>query len=63
LTAESLDFLRSSTIQLEGDRAARMHSMLFKSLPGGVYRIRVRLDRADGDVLVREDVVDVKDGR
>ena len=63
LIAESPEFRRASTEQLEGDRDARLHSMLFEDLDAGVYRIRVRLERAGGRVIVRDHVVEVTSGR
>jgi hypothetical protein len=63
LIAESQEFRRASTIQLDGDRAARTHSMLFKNLDGGIYRIRVRLEQSGGRVMLRDYLVEVKGER
>jgi hypothetical protein len=43
IVAESGDYYRSSTIPLEGARAARFHSVLYRGIPAGVYEIRVVL--------------------
>ena len=39
ITAESADFYRSSTVNLEGEQAPRISQFSFKSLPSGDYRI------------------------
>ena len=60
LIAESPQFRRASRVQLEGKRAARTHSIVFKDLEAGKYVISVRLKRAGGRDIVREHVVVVK---
>jgi hypothetical protein len=48
VVAESDDFLRSSSVMLEGDRAARTTQFEFRSLPPGEYAISVVVTGADG---------------
>ena len=43
IVAESEYYYRSSTIPLEGARAARFHSVFYRSIPAGVYEIQVVL--------------------
>jgi hypothetical protein len=57
LCAESADYYRSSTIQLNGGQAARRHEMFFERLPAGRYLIQARLERADGELIIRDSVV------
>ena len=63
VSADSLDFLRASTVQLDGDRAARMHSILFTALQDGTYVARARVERADGRVMVSTLLLEVRRGR
>src|SRR6266404_501571 len=46
--AESGDFYRSSTIQLEGDRAPRTATFQFRSLPPGQYEVTAVVIGTDG---------------
>jgi hypothetical protein len=46
--AESGDFYRSSSIQLEGDRAPRTVRFEFRSLPAGEYEVRAAVMGKDG---------------
>ena len=46
--ADSANFYRSSEIQLEGDKAPRTSTFEFRSLPPGVYEVKVMLIGADG---------------
>jgi hypothetical protein len=48
VVAESPDFYRSSTMQLEGDRAPKTTQFYFKSLPPGEYEISATVVTADG---------------
>ena len=48
IVAESLDFYRSSEIQLDGDQAPRTSVFEFRSLPPGVYEVRATLIGSDG---------------
>jgi hypothetical protein len=57
LCAESADYYRSSTIQLNGGEAARRHEMFFRRLPAGRYLIQARLERADGKLIIKDSVV------
>ena len=49
--AESVDFYRSSEIQLEGEFAPRTNTVSFRSLPGGEYVVRVLVRDSRGDLL------------
>ena len=59
LSAESREYYRSSKVQLEGAEAARRHVMLFEGLPAGRYLIQARVERADGEEIIRESAVTV----
>jgi hypothetical protein len=48
VVAESGDFYRSSTVMLEGDRAAKTTQFEFRSLPPGEYEVSVVVTGADG---------------
>lgn len=52
LAAICPDYLRRSTIQLDGADAARKHTIVFESLPACTYDISATLHRRDGDDLV-----------
>lgn len=41
--ADSEDYLRSSEIELDGDREKRLHSLELRSLPAGAYAIRAQV--------------------
>jgi hypothetical protein len=43
IVADSGEYLRSSTILLEGSRAPRFHSVMYRSMPAGHYDIQVEL--------------------
>ena len=43
VVAESMDFYRSSEIQLEGEKAPRTNMFEFRSLPPGTYEVRANL--------------------
>jgi hypothetical protein len=49
IVAESTDFYRSSMIQLEGDKAARINQFEFRSLPPGTYEVRANLFGSSGE--------------
>ncbi len=49
--ALSDSFYRSSTRQLDGSDAPRVHVMLFKSIPAGTYDIEVRVEKSDGSEI------------
>lgn len=55
LSAECSEYMRRSSIQLEGASAPRKHTMLFRPLPAGTCEFRAALLRRDGTVI--EDVV------
>ena len=46
---DSQDFYASSTLQLEGARAARTQQVRFRHVPAGQYLIRVTLWGSDGE--------------
>lgn len=48
IIAECDDFYRSSMVQLEGERAARVNQFEFRSLPPGTYEVRANLLGAGG---------------
>src|SRR5258705_391567 len=48
VSADSGDFFRSSTMQLEGENAPRTNMFEFRSLPPGDYEVRARLIGDDG---------------
>ena len=58
ITAESQDFYRSSTVQLDGDKAARTSQFEFRSLPQGTYEVRANLlgTRGEQRATVRQQV-------
>ena len=43
IVADSGEYLRSSTIGLAGARAARFHTVTYRSMPAGDYEIQVEL--------------------
>jgi hypothetical protein len=47
IQADSPDYYRSSRIQLSGDHAPLIHTMMLRSLPSGVYEVRAILSRTD----------------
>jgi hypothetical protein len=48
----SLDFYRSSRVQLEGEDAPRTRMFQFRGVPSGIYDVSVALVDADGARLV-----------
>ena len=48
IVADSATFYRSSTIQLEGDRAPKTTIVQFRSLPPGEYAVTAAVIGADG---------------
>ena len=52
--ADSGEYLRSSTILLEGARSARFHSVVYRSMPAGSYEIAVELLDQRGTVRATE---------
>jgi hypothetical protein len=70
VVADSVSYYRSSTIHLEGDRAARLTEVRFRNLPQGDYQITAKLLGVDDVVLaqvslavvVKEPRVDLSQG-
>ena len=58
VVAESRDFYRSSSVELDGDKAPRTTQFEFRSLPPGMYAVRAILLGSDGHTraAVRQDV-------
>ncbi len=58
IVAESPDFYRSSEIQLEGEKAPRVNTFEFRSLPPGTYDVRANLFGANGQsrATIRQEV-------
>src|SRR5262249_11208265 len=58
IVAESVDFYRSSEIQLDGDKAPRTNTFEFRSLPPGTYEVKATLLGAGGSAraLVRQQI-------
>ena len=58
IVAESDDYYRSSTIQLEGDHAARTSQFEFRSLPPGTYEVRANLFGSHGEsrAMIRQQI-------
>ena len=50
VTIESADYFRGSSIPLEGDRAKRFHSIVYRSIPPGQYVVAILLKDPSGDV-------------
>ena len=48
VTIDSAAYYRSSDVQLDGDRAATVHSLRWLGIPSGEYEVVVQLIRADG---------------
>jgi hypothetical protein len=48
IVADSADFFRSSTIQLDGERAPKTTTFEFRSLPAGEYHVQASVIGADG---------------
>lgn len=48
VVAESEEFYRSSTIQLDGDQAPRLSVVSFSRVPSGTYEVTVHVLDADG---------------
>jgi hypothetical protein len=53
VTADSADYYTSSTVHLDGERAARTTVVQLRNLPRGEYRVTANLLGAGDDVLVR----------
>jgi hypothetical protein len=48
VVAESSEFFRASTVQLDGSRAPRLNTIGFSGLPSGSYEVAVRVLAANG---------------
>src|SRR3954451_10730995 len=48
VTAESDDFFRSSTVELDGENEARVHQFWLKELPEGHYVVTAQLEGVNG---------------
>jgi len=64
VSADSGDFFRSSSIELEGERAPRTNVFEFRSLPPGNYEVRAVLIGDDGRqrALARQEVSVIASG-
>jgi hypothetical protein len=51
LTIDSPEYFRSSSIELNGDSAQRVHVAEFRSIPAGAHEVRAVLINRGGDVI------------
>lgn len=58
LTADCPRYRRSNAIPLDGEAAARTHTIVFDHLPACAYEVQARLARSDGDDIV--EIIDVR---
>ena len=54
VVAESADFYRSSTTELDGDQAPRLTSVSFRRVPAGIYDVTVRVLDVNGRSVANE---------
>jgi hypothetical protein len=54
IVMDSGTYLRSSSISLEGDRAARVHSVIYRGLPAGYYDVQIELVDHKGSIRAIE---------
>jgi hypothetical protein len=54
IVVDSGEHLRASTVPLEGARAARFHSVIYRSMPAGHYQVEVELRDQTGKVRAEE---------
>jgi hypothetical protein len=54
IVIDSGTYLRSSSISLEGDRAARFHSVIYRGLPAGYYDVQIELFDDKGSLRAME---------
>ena len=59
IVAESADFYSSSQVQLDGARAPRVATFLFRALPTGVYEVTGTLFGTDGRRATTSQTVNV----
>jgi len=57
--AMSDSFYRSSTRELDGMNASRVHVMVFRGLPAGTYDVEARVTKSDGRELSADITVSV----
>jgi hypothetical protein len=50
IVAESGDYLRSSSLPLEGARASRLHRVEYRSVPRGAYTVLATIIGDDGEI-------------
>ena len=62
ISAESTDYLRRSTMQLEGKDEARVHELSLVSLPEGVYVVTALVISRDGSQHRADTKLQVFDG-
>jgi hypothetical protein len=62
IAAESAEFARSSTSQLDGSEAPLVHELLLEELPPGPYDVHVSVGRATGGPQERAAHFAVHDG-
>jgi hypothetical protein len=55
IVAESGEYLRSSSVPLEGARASRQHRVEYRAVPGGDYTVVAMLIGDDGQVSASAD--------
>jgi hypothetical protein len=48
IEADSGEYFTSSTVQLDGDKSARLQSFYLKELPAGSYEVAARVYHSDG---------------
>ena len=54
IVVDSGTYLRSSSISLDGDRAARVHSVIYRGLPAGYYDVQIELFDQKGSLRAME---------
>jgi hypothetical protein len=54
IVADSGEYLRSSTINLDGAKAPRFHTVVYRSMPAGRYEVSVKLWDRTGTVRATE---------
>ena len=55
IVAESGDYLRSSSLPLEGARASRLHRVEYRSVPRGTYTVLATIIGDDGEISASAD--------
>jgi hypothetical protein len=54
IVMDSGTYLRSSSISLDGERAARVHSVTYRGLPAGYYDVQIELFDQKGSLRAIE---------